>query len=98
MTAVVFIGDEVTAQGFRLAGTRTHVSATDAVAASFADALRDAQLVLITADAAGKLDAATLDRAVRAASPLVLVIPDAALRTLPPDPAEAAERVLGIAP
>ena len=54
--------------------------------------------MLNTADAAGKLDADTLDRVVRAASPLVLVIPDAALRAMPPDPADAVERVLGIAP
>ena len=97
MLAVNFIGDEVTAQGFRLAGARTHVPARDAVAASFAEALREADLVLVTADAAGKLDADILDRAVRAASPLVLVIPDAALRTMPPDPADAVDRVLGIA-
>lgn len=98
MAAVIFIGDEVTAQGFRLAGAGTHVPAKDAVAASFADALREAELVLITADAAGYLDADTLGRAVRAASPLVLVIPDAALRTMPPDPTDTVERVLGIAP
>lgn len=98
MAGVIFIGDEVTAQGFRLAGAETHVPAKDAVAASFADALRKADLVLITAEAAGKLDADALDRAARAASPLVLVIPDAALRTMPPDPADAVEHVLGIAP
>ena len=98
MTGVIYIGDEVTAQGFRLAGARTYVPANDAVAASFAEALRNADLVLITANAADMLDTETLDRAVRAASPLVLVIPDAALRTMPPDPAETIERVLGISP
>jgi len=97
MAGVIFIGDEVTAQGFRLAGAGTQVPAKDAVAEPFEQALRRADLVLITADAAGKLDADTLDRAVRAASPLVLVIPDAALRTMPPDSADAVERVLGIA-
>ena len=98
MARVIFIGDEVTAQGFRLAGASAVVPAKDAVPASFADALREADLVLITADTAGRLDADTLERAVRAASPLVLVIPDAALRAMPPDPVDAVERVLGIAP
>ena len=98
MAGVIFIGDEVTAQGFRLAGADIRVPEKDAVAASFADALRNADLVLITADAAGELDADAVERAVRTASPLVLVIPDAALRVVPPNPAEAVDLVLGIAP
>ena len=98
MAGVTFIGDEVTAQGFRLAGANIRMPQKDGVAASFADALRKADLVLITAAAAGELDADTLERAVRAAAPLVLVIPDAAFRVTPPDPADAVERVLGIAP
>ena len=98
MTAVKFIGDEVMAQGFRLAGAATQVPAQDAVATAFADALRESGLVLITAEAAGRLDPDDLDRAVRSASPLVLVVPDAAMRTMPPDPAATVERVLGIAP
>ena len=98
MAGVIFIGDEVTAQGFRVAGADIRVPEKDAVAASFADALRNADLVLITADAAARLDADVLEHAVRAALPLVLVIPDAALRVMPSNPAEAVDRVLGIAP
>ena len=98
MAAVVFIGDEVTAQGFRLAGAEAKVPAADEVVASFADALREAQLVLITAEAAARIDPGELDRAIRNASPLVLVVPDAARRVLPDDAAETVERALGIAP
>lgn len=98
MAGVIFIGDEVTAQGFRLAGAGTRVPEKNTVAATFSDALRKADFVLISADAAARLDADALERAVRAASPLVLVIPDAALRAMPPDPADTVERVLGIAP
>ena len=98
MTAVIFIGDEVTAQGFRLAGAATQVPAHDDVATAFADALRAGGLVLITADAAGRLDADDLDLSVRRASPPVLVVPDAAMRTMPPDAAAIVEQVLGIAP
>ena len=98
MTAVIFIGDEVTAQGFRLAGAATQMPAQGEVATAFADALRESELVLITAEAADRLDPDDLDRAVRDATPLVLVIPDAAMRTIPPDPAATVEQVLGIAP
>ncbi|MBT8082639.1 MAG: V-type ATP synthase subunit F [Gammaproteobacteria bacterium] len=98
MTAVIFIGDEVTAQGFRLAGAATQVPAHADVATAFADALRASGLVLITADAAGRLDADDLDLAVRRASPPVLVVPDAAMRTMPPDAAAIVEQALGIAP
>ena len=98
MAAVTFIGDEVTAQGFRLAGAATQVPAQRDVATAFAAALRASGLVLITAEAAGRLDPDELDLAVRSASPLVLVVPDAAMRTMPPDPAATVEQVLGIAP
>ena len=98
MSAVIFIGDEVSAQGFRLAGAETIVPADDDVATIFASALGLGQLVLITAEAAGRLDPDELDRAVRNASPLVLVVPDAARRRAPPDAAATVERVLGIAP
>lgn len=98
MAAVIFIGDEVTAQGFRLAGATAQVSAGDDVATRFADALQQSGMVLITADAAARLDPEDLDRAVRRASPLVLVMPDAAMRSMPADPAATVERVLGIAP
>ena len=98
MAAVIFIGDEVTAQGFRLAGAETRVPEQADIAAAFAGALGEADLVLITADAASRLDADGLADAVRQASPLVLVIPDAGMQTMPPDPADAVDRVLGIAP
>lgn len=98
MAAVIFIGDEVTAQGFRLAGAATHVPAQDDVRSSFADALREGELILITAAAATRLEPGELDRAVRSASPLVLVVPDAAMHTMPPDPSASVERALGIAP
>ena len=98
MAAITFIGDEVTAQGFRLAGAKARVPADDAVQATFDAALGEAELVLITADAASRLDADVVDRAVREASPFVVVIPDSGLETMPPDPAAVVDRVLGIAP
>lgn len=97
MAAVIVIGDEITTTGFRLAGAKTIMPAAGAVDASLADALAHAALVLITAAAATELEPGHLDRVVRHAQPPVLVIPDAAMRDMPPDLAAAAERALGIA-
>ena len=96
MTTAVFVGDEVTASAWRLIGV--HVIAVDGVAATqaFEAALQDAELLLVTAACAARLDSARLDAAVRRAKPLVLVVPDAANRLAPPDLDRQVDRVLGI--
>lgn len=98
MAPVFFIGDEVTAAGFRLAGAAIRVPGEGGVAAAFAEALEQAELVLITMARAAELDAAELERSMRAATPLVLVVPDAASSESPPDLGDAVDRALGIAP
>lgn len=96
MPAPIFIGDEVTAAGYRLAGAHTIVPETGGVAASFGDALRNAEFVIITAECAAELPAATLDEAVRTADPLVAIVSDVAGRVMPIDVAIDVDRVLGI--
>lgn len=96
MTVPVFIGDEVTASAWRLIGARTIVVDDDDAAGVFDAALADAELVLVTAPCAAKLDGDRLDAAVRQAQPLVLIVPDAAGRRAPPDLDKAVDRVLGI--
>ena len=96
MTVPVFIGDEVTASGWRLIGARAVVVDVDTVARSFEAALIDTELLLITAACAAWLDGAMLDAAVRRAQPLILVVPDAADRRAPPDLDRQVDRVLGI--
>ncbi len=96
MTTAVFIGDEVTASGWRLAGVRVIAVDGDAVLQAFEAALDDTDLLLITAACAAELDRARLDAAVRRAQPLVLVVPDAAERLAPPDLDRQVDRVLGI--
>lgn len=96
MTTPVFIGDEVTASGWRLVGVRAIAVDADTVAQAFEAALGDTDLLLITAASAAGLDAARLDAAVRRAQPLVLVVPDAAERLAPPDLDRQVDRVLGI--
>ena len=96
MTIPVFIGDEVTASAWRLIGARTIVVDDNGAAAVFDAALEDAELVLIAAPCAAALDGERLDAAVRQAQPLVLVVPDAAERSVPRDLDKAVDRVLGI--
>lgn len=96
MPAPFFIGDEVTAAGYRLAGARTLVPAPDEMPAAFTAALEQAEIVFITAASAEYLDGKRLDAAIRRADPLILVVPDAAGRTAPPDTGASVDRVLGI--
>ena len=96
MTTPVFIGDEVSASGWRLIGVRAIAVDGDAVAQAFEAALDKAELLLVTAACAEELDGARLDAAVRRARPLVLVVPDAANRLAPPDLDRRVDRVLGI--
>ena len=96
MPAPVFIGDEVTAAAYRLAGIATRVPGWNDVERVFHDALKSASLVLITTDLAAGLPEGELTSAVRRASPLVLVVPDSACRHLPADLDRQVDGVLGI--
>jgi vacuolar-type H+-ATPase subunit F/Vma7 len=92
-----FLGDEVSAAGFRLAGVDVHVPEADGVEALFRRLLEESQLVLITAEAAAGLPADLLARALRAPSPLTLVIPDLRGRVEPPDLSSLLRHQLGMA-
>jgi len=94
--APLFIGDEITAAAYRLAGLRTRVADRAGIAAAFDAALRDTELLLLAAPAAAMLNPAVLDAAMRNARPLVLVVPDAAGRMAPPRLDAEVDRVLGI--
>lgn len=96
MAAPVFIGDEVTAAGFRMGGARVVPVRPGEAAEAFDRALVETDLVLIGVSAAAELPEAAVDAALRVAPPLVLVVPDAASTLAMPDLAGAAERALGI--
>ncbi len=96
MAAPVFIGDEVTASGWRLIGVHTIVADRDAATDAFDAVPGDTPLLLVTAACAAGLDSGRLDAAVRAGKPMVLVVPDAANRLAPPDLDGKVDRVLGI--
>ena len=62
MSVPVYIGDAVSAAGFRLAGLRIHVPDTTELVMQIEQAATDASLVLLGADLAAQLPVAELDR------------------------------------
>ncbi len=98
MDALVFIGDELSAAGFRLAGAVVHTPEPGAEGRIFSVALREAQLIVISAGQAARIPPKFLHRAITGGRPPVVVIPDARARVRPPDLAARLRRQLGIAP
>lgn len=93
----VFIGDEVSAAGLRLAGLRCLTPAPERLRAAFEQARGEAGLVLISAACAAQLPEALLAGALREQRPLTLVIADLRDQMAPPDLAAALRRQLGMA-
>jgi len=93
---IIFIGDEVAAAGFRLAGVRVAVPQPGEEAATLADARETADLVLIGAEVAARLPQALVRDAVAATAPLVLVVPDVRGRVTLPDAAAILRGQLGV--
>ena len=96
MSFCAFIGDEVSATGFRLAGVDVHVPGPGEAEDLFRRLLRESSLVLLTAEVASCLPEDLLRRAAIAERPLVLVIPDVRGRVAAPDPASVLRRQLGM--
>jgi len=103
-----FIGDELTAAGFRLAGAKVMIvqdqreglddSKLDAAAVKeiFARGLAEASLLTITTAVAAQLPAERIARAIRAAQPPLAVVPDARDSLPLPDLARRVRSALGV--
>jgi len=76
MSAPIFVGEEVSAAGWRLAGVRTVVPEEGDEAAALATARARAPLVLVGAATAARIPEATLRAAQAALAPLTLIVPD----------------------
>ena len=98
MNAAVFLGDEVTGAGYRLAGADVRVPTGDDIDREFRRALQDSDFVILTTGCAAMLPRAAVDEALRRADPLVLIVPDAVERLEPPDFDKVVARTLGISP
>lgn len=96
MGTAIFIGDELSAAGFRLTGIETAVPEPDAVAGALEDARRRAQLVIMTAGLAARVPAAALEAALLAETPTLAIVPDVLFRSMPPNLGKSIKSVLGI--
>jgi vacuolar-type H+-ATPase subunit F/Vma7 len=94
--AAVFIGDELSAAGFRLTGVETVVAEPDTAGAALRDARKQAVLVIMTAELVRHLPAAELEAALTAEAPALAIIPDVRMRAPLPDLAKKLRRALGI--
>jgi len=95
-SAPVFLGDELSAAGFRLGGALARSPGPGEEAALFEWARQQAPLVLITPAVADRLPPEQLARALAATAPLVLIVPDVREREQPPDLTQALRRQLGM--
>ena len=96
MSAAIFIGDELTAAGFRLTGIETLVPAAKDVGNTFHEARARASLVIITAELARAILVSELETAMLAESPALAIVPDVRFVAEPPDLTGKLRRVLGI--
>jgi vacuolar-type H+-ATPase subunit F/Vma7 len=92
----VFIGDEVSAAGFRLAGLRVLSPPAGAASQVVADAAREAPLVLLGAPLAARLPADLLERLLAATDSQVVLVPDLRGDTVLPDLTARVRRQLGV--
>lgn len=96
MPAPIFIGDEVSASAYRLGGARVRVTSGERVAADFAWACAEAELILITSEYAAQLPSDELLRAQSQLRPLLVVVPDIRGRVPLPDLCQWIRTQLGL--
>ena len=96
MSSLVFIGDEVAAAGWRLAGVDARVAVPGTEGEVLARSLDDARLVLVAVEAAARIPEAQLRAALRRLTPITVVVPDLREAVPYPDVAARMKRQLGI--
>jgi len=96
MSAPIFIGDALSAAGFRLAGARTLVPEDDEVTKALQHALAESELVLMTAQYAQRVPESILLEALSAERPSFVLVPDVRELVTPPDLAMISQRTLGL--
>ena len=98
MDAPVYIGEELSATGYRLAGAQVFVAASVVnIEELIEDAVAHSPLVLLGAGVAAALPPERLHGLLRALKPRVVVVPDIGGGTAPPDLAGWLRGQLGMA-
>jgi vacuolar-type H+-ATPase subunit F/Vma7 len=96
VSAPIYLGDEVGAAGYRLAGARVRTPPRGEARAALERALSEAPLVLVSATVAAGIGEPILRLALAATAPLVLVVPDVNGTTPLPDVAVRMREQLGL--
>lgn len=96
MAICAFIGDELTAAGFRLGGAEVHTPAAGQLPALFRRLRERTELLILTAEAAAGVPQALMRQTTAAGRPLLLVLPDARGRSRPEDLAALLRHQLGM--
>ena len=76
MSTPIYIGDEVSSAGFRLAGLRVRIPAAGECLNELKWAMDQSQLVLISSAVASEIPGLELDHFLSRLSPAVVVVPD----------------------
>ena len=76
MARLVYIGDEISAAGYRLAGITVHSPSEEDCLAVFRQSLADSDLVLLSVERARQLPADEVREASSGLRPLVMIVPD----------------------
>ncbi len=98
MDRPLFIGDEVTAAGYRLAGLEVRTPAPSEIAPALEEARKELPpLILVTAELGEQLGADELDRLLGEARPPIHLVEDAAGRVPVPDLAARIRTRVGVA-
>lgn len=96
MKAIAYVGDPVTAAGFRLAGACVFSPAPGGEKAALAQARGAARVVLLSAEVAEAIPRAELDAALAALRPLTAIVPASTGELSGADPAERVRAQLGL--
>lgn len=96
MDTPVFLGDEVSAAGWRLAGADARSPAPGSECAALGMALAQSPLVVLSPEFAARLPEDTLRTALRSLAPLTVIVPDLRSMTPFPDITVRLKRQLGI--
>lgn len=96
MSVLVYIGDEVSAGGYRLAGLRVHSPQPGQYLEAIERARNEAELVLVSAEIASHIPAEIMDGYLAAEHPAMVVVPDLRSRTPMMDLTTRLRRQLGV--
>jgi vacuolar-type H+-ATPase subunit F/Vma7 len=96
MTAPIYLGNEVSAAGYRLAGALVRTPDAGEEAATLQWACAQASLVLVSAGVAAGINEAAMRERLSGTEPLVLIVPDAQGSVPPPDLAARLRGQLGL--